>query len=211
MKLLAAAMVLMTLAGVRAQTPADPFAERPPDETSPFFALAGLDELERLQQRKISMPQKGYPRMPAPDATLEAKLRGFYSGLVSSFQNRSENGQETATLSVTPLDPSLSETRELDVTYTIRNTGRRMTRIEFPTSQRLEILTRNTAGAVVERWSDDRAFQPLEGIEVINPKERLEFQEKVPTRDMRPGAAYTVEASLATEPNFGISQTILPR
>ena len=86
-----------------------------------------------------------------------------------------------------------------------------MARLEFPTSQRLEIVTRNSSGAVIERWSDDRVFQPGEGLVVINPDERIEFQDKVPTRDMRAGASYTVEASLATEPDFAIEQTIQTR
>jgi hypothetical protein len=208
MKFLAAAMVFLTLAGARAQTAVDPFAERPPDEASPFMALAGLDERE---QSKITAPQRGYPRMPAPEDTLGAKLKSFYIGAVSSLQGRGTQTREVATLSIEPQDPLLKETRELDAIYTVRNTGRQMTRIEFLTTQRLEMVTRNASGGVVERWSDDRSFQPIEGIVVINPDERIEFQEQIPTRDMRAGGVYTVEASLATEPDYAVEQTVQPR
>lgn len=208
MKLLAAAMVLLTLAGVRAQTATDPFAERPPDEASPFMALAGLDERE---QARITAPQRGYPRMPAPEDTLGAKLADFYNAVVSGVQGRGAQNKEVASLSITPADPALRETRELDATYTVRNTGRQMTRIEFPTTQRFEMVTRSSSGAVLERWSDDRAFQSIEGIVVINPAERIEFQEKVSTRDMRAGSVYTVEASLATEPSYAVEQIVQPR
>ena len=208
MRLVAMAVVFLTLSLARAQTNADPFAEPLPDEVSAVFALAGLDE---SQQARMTAPQRGYPRQPAPEDTLGAKLRNFYSGAVASFQGRRESSVERASLTIVPEAPLLSETRELDLTYTIRNTGRQMTRLEFPTSQRLEIVTRNSSGAVIERWSDDRVFQPGEGLVVINPDERIEFQEKVPTRDMRAGASYTVEASLAAEPNFAIEQTIQTR
>ena len=208
MRLVAMAVVFLTLSLARAQTNADPFAEPLPDEVSAVFDLAGLDE---NQQARMTAPQRGYPRQPAPEDTLGAKLRNFYSGAVASFQGRRESSVERASLTIVPEAPLLSETRELDLTYTIRNTGRQMARLEFPTSQRLEIVTRNSSGAVIERWSDDRVFQPGEGLVVINPDERIEFQEKVPTRDMRAGASYTVEASLATEPDFAIEQTIQTR
>jgi hypothetical protein len=86
-----------------------------------------------------------------------------------------------------------------------------MTRLEFQTDQRIEILTKNPAGAVVDRWSDDRAFRPREGVVVLNPNERIEFIEKVSTRDMRAGETYTIEAKLATQPEFPVSQTVVPR
>ena len=208
MRLVAMAVVFLTLSLARAQTIADPFAEPLPDEVSAVFALAGLDE---SQQARMTAPQRGYPRQPAPEDTLGAKLRNFYSGALASLKGSRESGIERASLTIVPEAPLLSETRDLDLTYTIRNTGRQMTRLEFPTSQRLEIVTRTSSGTVVERWSDDRVFQAGEGLVVINPDERIEFQEKVPTRDMRAGAAYTVEASLAAEPNFAIEQTIQTR
>lgn len=198
----------MTLTGARAQTATDPFAEPLPDETSPFFALAGLDDAKRA---RITAPQRGYPRLPAPEHTLEARLKDFYSGVVASIQGRSTQSREIASLSITPEAPVLGETRELALTYIVRNTGKQMTRLEFPSSQRLEIITRNASGSVIERWSDDRAIQPIAGIVVINPDERIEFKEQVSTRDMRTGQTYSVEASLATEPNFAIEKTVQPR
>jgi hypothetical protein len=46
---------------------------------------------------------------------------------------------------------------------------------------------------------------------VLNPNERIEFIEKVSTRDMRAGETYTIEAKLATQPEFPVSQTVVPR
>jgi hypothetical protein len=118
---------------------------------------------------------------------------------------------DTASLVVSPQDPVLKDQRELAVTYTVRNNAKEMTRLEFPSGQRIEILARTQTGSVVERWSDDRSFEKEEGIVVINPRERIEYQEKISTRELRSGQAYTVEAALKTQPDYAISQPVNPR
>jgi hypothetical protein len=112
---------------------------------------------------------------------------------------------------VNPQDPVLKDQRELGVAYTVRNNSNDLTRMEFPTAQHIEILARNASGGVVERWSDDRGFQRDEGIVVINPRERIEYQEKISTREMRVGQAYSVEAALKTQPDHSVSQPVNPR
>ncbi len=67
------------------------------------------------------------------------------------------------------------------------------------------------ARAVIDRWSDDRSFQPQEGIVVINPNERIEYREKISTRDMKQGQAYEVEAMLKTDPDFRLQKPLTPR
>ena len=122
-----------------------------------------------------------------------------------------QEASESASLAVNPQDPALQNQRELGVTYTVRNNSKEMTRLEFPTTQHIEILARNASGAVVERWSDDRGFQRDEGIVVINPRERIEYQEKISTRELRAGQAYTVEAALKTQPDHPVSLPVNPR
>jgi hypothetical protein len=93
----------------------------------------------------------------------------------------------------------------------VRNNSKELTRLEFPTTQHIEILARNASGSVVERWSDDRGFQSEEGIVVINPRERIEYQEKISTRELRAGQTYTVEATLKSQPDYPASQSVNPR
>ena len=116
-----------------------------------------------------------------------------------------------ASLDVQPTAPELKDNRELSVTYSVRNNSKNMVRLDFPTTQRIEILTRKSTGAVIDRWSDDRAYQSQEGLVVINPKERIEYQEKISTRDMKSGESYTVEASMKSTPNYQVEQKVLPR
>jgi hypothetical protein len=137
---------------------------------------------------------------------------GFFTGIFASVNFSSPMAtREEAELTLNPEDPTLSDTREVDVDYSIRNNSRRMARLDFPTSQRIEILTKNSAGAVIDRWSDDRSFQAQEGIVIINPNERIEYREKISTRDMKPGQAYEVEAMLKTDPDFRLQKQLAPR
>jgi hypothetical protein len=203
---------LVPLLFLQAQDVASPFAEPPPDESSPLFVSGGaaLEESLLLEQR--NSPATGYPRVKKnPDSAL-GQVRGFFTGLAPKF-NLIAPGEsaDTASLVVSPQDPVLKDQRELAVTYTVRNNAKEMTRLEFPSGQRIEILARTQTGSVVERWSDDRSFEKEEGIVVINPRERIEYQEKISTRELRPGQAYTVEAALKTQPDYAISQPVNPR
>jgi len=63
---------------------------------------------------------------------------------------------------------------------------------------------------VIDRWSDDRAFQPEEGIVVINPRERIEYQEKIPTREMKAGESYRVQTFTTGTEKFQSEKLITP-
>ncbi|MEI8294491.1 MAG: BsuPI-related putative proteinase inhibitor [bacterium] len=168
---------------------------------------------EENQQASLrDSPSKGYPRVKTATDSPWGQMVGFFKGLVpvDKLGGPKPPAQE-ASLLLEPQNPVLSRERELSVTYLVRNNSKKMTRLEFPTSQHIEILTKNASGGVVDRWSDDRAFQKEEGIVVINPQERIEYQEKVSTRDMRVGQAYTIKVSLKTQPDHSITQVVNPR
>ena len=144
--------------------------------------------------------------------TVSGQVMGFLTGMFASVNLSNPMAtREEAELTLKPEAPNLSNTREVDVDYSIRNNSRRMARLDFPTSQRIEILTRNSSGAVIDRWSDDRSFQSQEGIVIINPNERIEYREKISTRDMKPGQTYEVEAMLKTDPDFRLQKQLAPR
>jgi len=218
MKRLVVLLLAIPLACVQAQplAPVDaatPFAEPPPDEASPLFmGQESLQTATVLQNSLANTPRTGYPRVRTAPGTAFAQMRGFFSDLIPSVRlNGSKPGSEPVSLAVDPQNPDIKEQREINVNYTIRNTTKNMTRLDFPTSQRIEILTKSPTGQVVDRWSDDRAFQREEGIVVINPRERIEYQEKISTREMRAGEIYNVEASMVAQPDFNAEKTVSPR
>lgn len=208
------ALMLASVLTVSAQdTAVDAFAMQP-DEASPFFGSGLMEEAATAENSLRASPLSGYPRPRETPAPAVQQVKDFFTGMFSSVRwpgGSEPGGGEVASLSVEPASPLLAEQREVEAVYTIRNTSGQMTRLEFPTTQRIEILTKNPSGAVVGRWSDDRAFQPLEGIVVINPKERIEYREPVSTREMRAGETYTVEATMATQPSFPVETSVVPR
>jgi len=194
---------------------ANPFALPPPDDASPFFLQGQFKERvtdQGIRQRLAGSGMADYPKTkPSTSTSALASFTGFFTGLFSSVHlNPLSTPPTTSKLKVEPSGFSLQDRREINVTYSILNNTKKLTRIEYPTSQRIEILTYDSQGKVIDRWSDDRAFDKQEGIVVINPHERIEYQEKIPTREMKPGETYKVEAAVTSEPNFVSGQTVTP-
>jgi hypothetical protein len=215
MNRLAAALLALPLAVVVAQDTRDAatsFEWTPPDESTPFF-VSGADFASKEQKiLRATDPSSQYPLVKKGPQTLSGQVMGFFTGMFASVNFSSPMAtREEAELTLNPENPTLADTREVDVDYSIRNNSRRMARLDFPTSQRIEILTKNSDGAVIDRWSDDRSFQAQEGIVIINPNERIEYREKISTRDMKPGQAYEVEAMLKTDPDFRLQKQLAPR
>ena len=197
--------------------PANPttaFAIAPPDENSPFFLDPTTSATTRSSDfagRDLTDRISGYPKSRGSEDSAVAQIRNFFSGMFSSVNfGPIRTPPTTEKLTVDPDKFFLNDRRELTVTYTIKNNTKKMTRLEYPTTQRMDIVTSDSKGTVVDRWSDDRSFQPEEGIVIINPKERIEYQEKVPTREMKAGETYKVEAFTTSQEKFDAVQTVVP-
>ena len=82
--------------------------------------------------------------------------------------------------------------------------------LDFPTSQRIEVLVKNAAGKTVEQWSEDHAFTNELSVETINPGERLEYSANISTRDMAAGQSYTIEAFFPNYDALRTTKAIVP-
>jgi Intracellular proteinase inhibitor len=115
-------------------------------------------------------------------------------------------------LELSPLPLKLSDARMLKVTLGVTNRSRgNYVHLEFPTTQRIEVLIRDEEGKTVTRWSEDQAFSNEPSMLTINPGERIEYNVSISTRDLRPGRSYTVEAYFPQYDKLGIRQSIVPR
>ncbi len=216
--LLAAGLLpLAALEPVTTPTKVDPslaFAIAPPDENSPFFLNSQLATKTRSADfagRDLNDTIAEYPKSSKSPDSAVSQIKNFFGGMFSSVNlGPLKTPPTTEKLAVDPEKFSLEERRELNVTYTIRNNTKNITRLEYPSSQRIDIVTYDSKGNVIDRWSDDRAFQPEEGIVVINPKERIEYQEKIPTREMKAGETYKVETLTTSTEKFRSEKTINP-
>lgn len=190
------------------------FAIAPPDENSPFFldfSAANSTRNVDFAGRDLNDTIADYPKNRNSPDSASTQIKKFFTGMFSSVNiGPLHTAPTTETLEVEPAKFPLQDRRELNVTYSIRNNTKKMTRLEYPTTQRMDIVTTDSKGAVVDRWSDDRSFQPEEGIVVINPKERIEYQEKIPTRDMKAKESYKVEAFTTSQEKFATEKPVNP-
>lgn len=200
--------------GSAASYPVSAFSLRPPDEGSPFFA-------ER-QSAKFAMSQEGqeqlaaetvatFPKSKESPDSVTSILKRFFTDMFASIKlGRIRPEKTTQSVTAQPSEFSLLERRELDTTYTVRNNTKRLIRLDFNTTQRFDMLTSDPSGKVIEKWSDDHAFQLQEGIVIVNPRERIEYSEKVPTRDMKQGETYSIKGDMVGYPDYTATTTVTP-
>lgn len=199
---------------ISGQAAATAFAVRPPDEGSPFFSereaaqsIARQDALGERASQEVAV----YPKSKNSPDSASAMFTRFFTDMFASVKfGALQMEPSTEKLTIVPQDFSLQDRRDLETTYTVRNNTGKMVRLAFPTTQRLEITTRDGIGNEIDKWSDDRAFKPQDGIVIINPKERIEYNETVPTRDMKAGQSYSIQADVVGYPDYTATQTVTP-
>jgi hypothetical protein len=102
----------------------------------------------------------------------------------------------------------LAETRRVEATIQLVNGGKKLVQLDFPSSQRIDVHVKTSAGRVIERWSDDQPSEPEPGVVTINPGERVEYAAAISTREMAVGQRYTVEAFFPRYPELRVVKTI---
>lgn len=114
-------------------------------------------------------------------------------------------------LRVDPVEFPLADRREVRVVFSIKNTTRKAERLEFSTAQRFDLSVIAPDGKRVFLWSEDRTFEPVTASVIVNPRERIEYEAAVPTRDMQAGGVYRVEASLTGFPETAAAGQVRPK
>jgi len=162
------------------------------------------EDASTLEQEESRIAQE------VPKTDVFAQFGSFFAEAFSFIRFTREPGGAASTIEVKPKEVNLEDTREVRVTFRVANKTGKMLRLTFPTEQRLEILVRNEAGSVIERWSEDRSFGQAMGFVTINPDEKLEYVEDLSTREMKAGEAYFIEASLVDHPEYAAIEMIKP-
>ncbi len=101
----------------------------------------------------------------------------------------------------------------MEVTVILRNTSKVPVHLNFPTGQTIEILLREpNNGKILTKWSTDRIFNSDSRYLLINPQERLEFNEPISTRDMATGKPYMLETFfVGYEKDLRATKAIVPQ
>jgi hypothetical protein len=114
-------------------------------------------------------------------------------------------------LDVSPSPFRLSVDREVKVTVTLSNETKKFIHLDFPTTQRIEILVKDSTGKVITTWSEDQSFTNDPATITINPGERIEYSESVATREMTAGQPYIIEVSFPNYPDLKIQRQVNPQ
>jgi hypothetical protein len=113
-------------------------------------------------------------------------------------------------LDISPQPISLSNDHEVQATVSLYNRTKKSVDLNFPTSQRIEILVIDSTGKVVNTWSEDQSFTNDPSSITVNPQERLQYNASVATREMSAGQLYTIQASFPSYPDLKFEQKVIP-
>jgi hypothetical protein len=195
-------MVVMslTLAQMRGQeeTPAasteanspEPVATRPAKEEPIQHPMPS--PAKRSLFGRILHPFSSGPRPDTPPQYKDPKLRGL-----------------TFALQLSPQTVKLSEVRQLEITATLTNRGKREVEMDFANDQRIEIYLMNSAEVVLTKWSDNHAISDKAGTVLVNPQEHIEYKQTISTRELAPGKVYIAEVFFPKYPELRVRQKFL--
>lgn len=151
------------------------------------------------------------------EGTPQEKKPGMASRFMKIFRKGDDDKSTSAswkrlalTLSIDPVQVKLSQSRQMKVTLQLVNKGKKMVQLEFPTTQRIEVLLRKADGRMVEQWSEDQAFANEPTLVAVNPGERLEYTVPVSTRELAAGETYTIEGFFPNYEQLKATKTITP-
>jgi hypothetical protein len=113
-------------------------------------------------------------------------------------------------LVIDPAQVKLPDTRAVRVLFSVANKGKTAAQLDFPTTQRIEVLLKTDDGKTLSKWSEDQKVEAEQGFLVINPEERLEYSATVSTREMKPGNTYVIEAYFPNFDQLRASKTLMP-
>lgn len=115
----------------------------------------------------------------------------------------------TVDLQITPQSIKLSEVRQLGIKLTLANLSKRPVTLDFPTNQRIEIYLMNSEGKILTKWSDNHAIAEKPATILINPQERIEYNETIATRDLTPNKVFIAEVFFPQYPELRVRQKFL--
>ena len=139
---------------------------------------------------------------------LSRMLHPFHSAPAPVYKDARLRGL-VVELKLSPQPVKLAEVRQLEVKLTLTNAAKRAVELDFPTEQRIEILLRNSADAVLTTWSDNHAFEEKPGTVLINPGEHIYYSETIATRELTSNRVFIVEVFFPQYPELRVRQKFL--
>lgn len=145
---------------------------------------------------------------PAKRGWMNRVFHPFSSPKTPQYKDQRLRGLELE-LQTSPRPLKLSETRQMEVKVTLTNRGKRAIELNFPTDQRIEIYLRNSAEAILTKWSDNHAVTEKPETVLINPDEHVEYVQTIATRELTPDKVFIVEIFFPNYPELRVRQKFL--
>jgi Intracellular proteinase inhibitor len=159
---------------------------------------------------------------PEPLPTLEPKAappkRGFFGRMLHPFSSNNSAPPVykdpklrglTLDLEISPQPVKLSEIRQLEIKLTVTNRSKRAVTLDFVNDQRIDIHLMNSAEVVLTRWSDNHVIEPKPGVVLINPQEKVEYNQTIATRDLSPNKVFVADVFFPKYPELRVRQKFL--
>jgi Intracellular proteinase inhibitor len=169
-----------------------------------LIAGAAFGQQTPVQPASVPPPQP----TPTHRSWMNRLFHPFSSSHPSTYKNPKLRGLELH-LQIAPQPIRLSEVRQLEIKITVTNASQRQIELFFPTDQRVEIYLKNSAGAVLTKWSDNHAITPKPEYVLVNPDEHLEYNETIATRELTPNKVFSVEVFFPNYPDLRVQQKFL--
>jgi hypothetical protein len=112
-------------------------------------------------------------------------------------------------LQIAPQPVKLSEVRHLDVHVTLSNKSKKPITLDFPTTERFEILLRNSGENVLTKFSDNRSYDETPATVLVNSDEHVSYDGTISTRDLTPGKVFICEVFFPQYPELRIRQKFM--
>ena len=116
----------------------------------------------------------------------------------------------TLRLRLSPFPVKLSETRRVEASIRLENASARFVPLEFPTTERFDVILRNDRGKLLAQWSEDQPIDAVPGHVGINPGEHVEYSALLPTRDLQPGRRYSVTVFFPSQKGLTVELFFVP-
>ena len=148
----------------------------------------------------------------APSGFMSRITRVFHGSSAPADQDGAVKTKDLIlNMELSPIPFKLSDTRQLKVVISLTNHSKKSLRLDFPTTQRFEILVRDRTGHQVVQWSEDQAFRTEPALITINPGEHIEYETSVATRDLIAGNEYVVAGFFPIFADLKIQRRIVPQ
>jgi intracellular proteinase inhibitor BsuPI len=145
---------------------------------------------------------------PRKRSWLSRLLHPFSPELVPQYKDPRLRGLSLE-LQLSPQTVKLSEVRQLGIKVTLANLSKRPVALDFPSNQRIEIYLMDSAGNILTKWSDNHAIVEKPVTILINPQERVEYNETIATRELTPNKVFIAEVFFPQYPELRIRQKFL--